>query len=117
MTPAGGFVPLVGQQLRVLFSRSADFVLAKLTGARVRERERGRMAARRAVNPRTIDRSNFRRELLGSCIFTRTFCPLLSQDSETEACSQCGEGLRFITFIFHEFCNALVGEFSVILRK
>jgi len=29
----GGFVPLVGQQLHVLFSRSADFVLAKLTGA------------------------------------------------------------------------------------
>lgn len=28
----GGFVPLVGQQLHVLFSRSADFVLAKLTG-------------------------------------------------------------------------------------
>lgn len=28
----GGFVPLVGQQLRVLFSRSADFVLAKPTG-------------------------------------------------------------------------------------
>lgn len=28
----GGFVPLVGQQLYVLFSRSADFVLAKLTG-------------------------------------------------------------------------------------
>lgn len=27
----GGFVPLVGQQLHVLFSRSADFVLAKLT--------------------------------------------------------------------------------------
>lgn len=26
----GGFVPLVGQQLHVLFSRSADFVLAKL---------------------------------------------------------------------------------------
>jgi len=26
----GGFVPLVGQQLRVLFSRSADFVLAEL---------------------------------------------------------------------------------------
>lgn len=28
----GGFVPLVGQQLRVLFSRSANFVLAKPTG-------------------------------------------------------------------------------------
>lgn len=33
-TDDGGFVPLVGQQLYVLFSRSADFVLAKLTSTR-----------------------------------------------------------------------------------
>lgn len=56
-------MPLVGQQLRVLFSRSADFVLAELTSQRERERDEvGRTATRRAVNPRMIDRSNFRRE-------------------------------------------------------
>lgn len=39
----GGFVPLVGQQLRVLFSRSADFVLAKRTGEmKLRSRAYGR---------------------------------------------------------------------------
>lgn len=44
----GGFVPLVGQQLHVLFSRSADFVLAKLTGEMKLRIER---TIARAANP------------------------------------------------------------------
>jgi len=55
---SGGFVPLVGQQLHVLFSRSADFVLTKLTGEMRLRIER--MIARAANHEqRSIDQSFF----------------------------------------------------------